>query len=164
MNSAQAKHKLELSTPSDREIVMTRVFKAPAQLVFEALTQPHLIRRWLLGPEGWAMPVCEVDLRPGGRFHYVWRNESEQKEFGLHGTYREIVLGKRIVHVENFDESWYPDDCTITTTVDERDGATTLTLTLEFVSREARDAALESGMDKGVAASYDRLEQMLRES
>jgi uncharacterized protein YndB with AHSA1/START domain len=164
MSSAQAKHKLELSTPSDREIVMARVFEAPPELVFDALTQPHLIRQWLLGPEGWAMPVCEVDLRPGGRFHYVWRNDSKQKEFGLHGTYREIVLGKRIVHVENFDESWYPDDCTITTTVDEHDGGTTLTMTMEFVSREARDAALESGMDTGVAASYDRLEQMLPES
>jgi uncharacterized protein YndB with AHSA1/START domain len=164
MNSSAARHQLELATPNDREIVMTRVFDAPVSLVFDAFTKPELIRRWLLGPEGWLMPVCEVDLRAGGTFHYLWRNESEQKEFGLHGSYREIVPGERIVHVENFDEPWYPDDSTVTTTFVERDGATTLTLTMRFVSREARDTALESGMERGVAASYDRLEQILARS
>jgi uncharacterized protein YndB with AHSA1/START domain len=161
VNNVGARHALELSTPSDREIAMTRVFDAPRHLVFDALTKPELIARWLLGPEGWAMPVCEVDLRAGGTFHYLWRNDADRKEFGLHGTFREITPPERIVHSENFDEPWYPNDATVTTTFEERDGQTTLTLTMLFVTREARDEALESGMETGVAASYDRLEQLL---
>jgi uncharacterized protein YndB with AHSA1/START domain len=161
MTSFAARHQLELSMPNELEIVMTRVFDAPASLLFDAFTKPELIRRWLLGPEGWTMPVCEVDLRAGGSFHYQWRNEADQNEFGLHGTYREIVPGERIVHVENFDEPWYPDESIDTTDFVERDGISTLTMTMRFVSREGRDVALESGMEKGVAASYDRLEQLL---
>jgi uncharacterized protein YndB with AHSA1/START domain len=161
MKPSAARHQLELSTPNDLEIVLTRVFDAPANLVFDALTKPELLARWLLGPDGWTMPVCEVDLRTGGTFHYRWRNEAENQEFGMHGTYREIVPGERIVHVENFDEPWYPDDSTVTTTLVEGNGITTLTLTMRFVSREARDTALASGMEKGVVASYDRLEQIL---
>jgi uncharacterized protein YndB with AHSA1/START domain len=162
VNHIEAQHALELSTPSDREIAMTRVFDAPRSLVFDALTKPELIARWLLGPEGWAMPVCEVDMRVGGTFHYVWRNDADRKEFGLHGTYREITPPERIVHFENFDQPWYPNDAQVTTTLEERDGQTTLTLTMLFVTREARDEALESGMETGVAASYDRLDQLLR--
>ncbi|MGA8099215.1 MAG: SRPBCC family protein [Candidatus Cybelea sp.] len=163
MTSFAAKYHLELSTPNELEIVMTRVFDAPASLLFDAFTKPELIRRWLLGPDGWTMPVCELDLRTGGSFHYQWRNEADRNEFGLHGIYREIVPGKRIVHVENFDEPWYPDDSIATTEFVEGDGITTLTMTMRFVSREGRDVALESGMEKGVAASYDRLEQLLGE-
>jgi uncharacterized protein YndB with AHSA1/START domain len=152
---------MELTTPSELEIRMTRVFDAPRNLVFDAFTKPELIQRWLLGPDGWVMPVCEVDLRVGGTFHYVWRNDAEDREFGLHGTYREIDAPSRIVHVENFDQSWYPDDATVTTLFTEQDGATLVSMTILAASSEARDTALASGMDKGVARSFDRLAEVL---
>lgn len=154
-------HRLDVTTPGDREIVMTRAFNAPRMLVFDAFTKPELINRWLLGPDGWTMTVCEVDLRPGGTFHYVWRNDAEGAEFGLRGEYREITAPARIVHAERFDQSWYPGDAIVTTTFDESGGTTTVTLHTSFDSREIRDGALESGMDKGVAASFDRLERIL---
>jgi uncharacterized protein YndB with AHSA1/START domain len=159
--SAQAKPQLAIATPSDREIVMTRVMRAPRALVFDAFTKPEMIKRWLLGPDGWSMPVCDVDLRVGGTFHYVWHNDSDGKEFGLHGTYREIMPHERVVHAENFDQPWYPCDVLVTTVFTERDGSTTVTMTQLFDSREGRDAAIESGMEKGVAASFDRLEELL---
>jgi uncharacterized protein YndB with AHSA1/START domain len=161
MNPAGAKHTLEITTPTDNEVVMTRAFDAPRNLVFDAFTKPELIRRWLLGPDGWEMPVCDVDLRAGGTFHYVWRNDAEDREFGLHGTYHEIDAPSRIVHVENFDQSWYPDDATVTTAFTEQDGTTRVSMTIFQPSREARDQMLASGMDKGVARSFDRLAEIL---
>jgi uncharacterized protein YndB with AHSA1/START domain len=161
MSPMESKHALQLTTPSDREIEMTRTFDAPRELIFDAFTKPELLQRWLLGPEGWQMPVCEVDLRVGGGFHYVWRNESDGKEFGMHGRFREIAPPDRIVHVENFDEPWYPGEATIETTFEEHDGVTTLRLLMRFETTAARDAALESGMERGVAVSYDRLETIL---
>lgn len=152
---------LEISTPGDREIVMKRVFAAPRERVFEAFTKPELLQRWLLGPDGWSMPVCEVDLRAGGTFRYVWRNDADGMQFGLHGTYRRIEPNERIVHVENFDEPWYPGDAEIETTFEERDGATTVTMTQRFETPDGREAALQSGMEKGVVASYDRLSKIL---
>jgi uncharacterized protein YndB with AHSA1/START domain len=161
MNHTDARDHLEMTTPRERDIVMTRKFNAPRSLVFDAFTKPDLIRRWLLGPDGWSMRICDVDLKPGGTFHYVWHNETDGKEFGVHGTYREIVRPDRVVHAENFDEPWYPGDAIVTTAFDESSGATTVTMTMSFESREARDGALESGMEKGVAASYDRLAGIL---
>jgi uncharacterized protein YndB with AHSA1/START domain len=159
--SVQAKPQLAIATPSDREIVMTRVVRAPRALVFDAFTKPEMIKRWLLGPDGWSMPVCDVDLRAGGTFHYVWRNDSDGKEFGLHGVYREVTPHERTVHAENFDQSWYPCDVIVTTVFAEHDDSTTVTMTQLFDSREGRDAAIESGMEKGVAASFNRLEKIL---
>jgi uncharacterized protein YndB with AHSA1/START domain len=160
MTPAPAKRELQVTT-NDCEIVMTRTFDAPRAAVFDAFTKPELIRRWLLGPDGWSMPVCEVDLRVDGTFHYVWRNDADGQEFGLHGTYRAISPGERIEHVGNFDQPWYPDDSTTTTAFAEHDGSTTVTMTQRFVSRQARDVALESGMTGGVAESFDRLESVL---
>src|SRR5262245_49332205 len=96
---------LQVTTPTEREIVMTRVFNASRGLVFDALTKPELIRRWLLGPDGWSMPVCEVDLRVGGSLRYVWRNAAGQ-EMGMRGVFREIVRPARLVHTEVFDDPW----------------------------------------------------------
>jgi uncharacterized protein YndB with AHSA1/START domain len=95
--------KLTLTTPSDREVVMTRVFDAPRALVYECHTKPELVRRWLLGPPGWSMPVCEIDLRVGGEYRYRWRSKESGHEFGVAGVYREIVAPERIVHTELFD-------------------------------------------------------------
>ena len=157
----QTMQKLEVTTPSDREIVMTRILNAPRNLVFDAFTKPELIRRWLLGPDGWSMPTCEVDFREGGSFRYVWRNDDDGQQFGLHGVFREIRPVQRIVHAENFDEPWYPGDAIVTTDFTENDGATTVTMTILYETRDVRDMAIQSGMEKGVARSYERLADLL---
>ena len=162
MNHTQPQHKLEVTTPSDREIVMTRVFNAPRALVFDAFTKPELIKRWLLGPDGWSMPVCDVDLRAGGRYTYRWRGNTGEGEFGVSGVYREVVRPERILHTERFDEN--PSEAQITTTFVEHNGSTTATMTIVYESREIRDMVLETGMDTGVATSYDRLAGLLDES
>ena len=151
-------------TPSEREIVMERVFNAPRNLVFDALTQPALVQRWLLGTTGWTMPVCEIDLRIGGTYRYVWRRTSNGKEMSVRGFYREVARPERLVYSESFDESWYPGEAVVSTMLIERDGKTTLTSTMHFESREARDSVVASPMERGVAESYDRLADVLAAS
>jgi uncharacterized protein YndB with AHSA1/START domain len=150
---------LQVTTPSDHEITMTRSFDAPRTLVFEALTTPALVQRWLLGPAGWTMPLCEIDLRVGGAYRYVWRNDEKGMEFGTGGVFREILAPERLVHTERMDGT--PGEALVTTSLVEQDGRSTLTQTMRFDSKEARDGALQSGMEKGVAVSYDRLEGLL---
>ena len=157
MNDARA---LTLTTPGEREIALTRAFAAPRHLVFEAFTRPELLRRWLLGPPGWSMPVCEIDLRVGGAYHYLWRG-ADGTEMSVRGVYREIAPPGRIVASERFDQAWYPGEALTTIELVERQGETTLTLTILYESREARDVALRSEMEKGVTASYDRLAELL---
>lgn len=152
---------LKLTTKGDREIVMTRDFNAPRRLVFDAFTKPELVKRWLLGPPGWSMPVCEIDLKVGGAYRYVWRRDSDGSEMGMGGVYREIVLQERIVSTEVFDKAWYPGEAVGTLVLSEQGGKTTVTQTVLYQSREARDGILKSGMESGVAASYDRLAQLL---
>jgi len=150
----------KIEPSGERKIVMTRVFDATPDILFDALTKPELVKRWLLGPPGWSMPVCEIDLKVGGSYRYVWHNE-DGREMGMGGKYREIVRPERIVHSEKFDEAWYPGEALVTTTLVEKGGSTTLTTTMLMESREARDEVLESGMESGVAVSYDRLEEIL---
>jgi uncharacterized protein YndB with AHSA1/START domain len=157
MNAAET---LQVTTPTEREIVMTRVFNAPRHLVFDAWTKPELIKRWLLGPPGWSMPVCEIDLKVGGRYRFVWRKE-DGTEMGMGGIYREIVAPERIVNTELFDVDWTGGETVETLVLTERDGRTTATKTTLYSSQEARDAALKTGMEDGVAVSYDRLEELL---
>jgi uncharacterized protein YndB with AHSA1/START domain len=151
---------LKLTTSGDREIVMTRVFDAPRRLVFDAFTKPELVKRWLLGPPGWTMPVCEIDLKVGGTYRYVWR-KSDGHEMGMGGVYREIAAPERLVATERFDEAWYPGEAVGTLVLSEQGGTTTITQTMLYQSREARDAVLKSGMEQGVAQSYDRLAELL---
>jgi len=151
---------LIVTTPSDREISMTRVFDAPRHLVFDALTKPELVKQWLLGPPGWRMPVCEIDLRVGGSFRYVWRNQ-DGREMGMRGVYREITSPKRLVGTERFDDPWYSGEAVGTHVLVEQDGRTTLTLTVLYESKETRDGVLKSGMERGVEAGYDRLAELL---
>src|SRR5713101_1818807 len=125
---------LKVTTRGDREIVMTRDFDAPRRLVFDALTKPELVKQWLLGPPGWSMPVCEIDLRVGGTYRYVWRN-TNAKEMGMGGVFREIVVPERIVNTEKFDEAWYPGEAVGTAVLIERGGMTTLTQTVLYVSQ-----------------------------
>ncbi len=149
----------KIAPSGQREIIMTRVFDAPRDLVFDALTKPDLVKRWLLGPPGWSMPVCEIDLKVGGKYRYVWRNE-DGREMGMGGTYREIVRPAKLVHTELFDEARYAGESLNTWTLTEKNG-TVLSVTTRYEIRETRDDVLKSGMETGVAASYDRLDEIL---
>ena len=151
---------LKVTTRGDREIVMTRLFDAPRRLVFDALTKPELVKQWLLGPPGWSMPVCEIDLRVGGAYRFLWRGP-DGTEMGTRGVHREIVVPERLVATERFDEAWYPGEALITYVLVEQGGKTTLTLTVLYESREARDAVLKTPMEHGIAMSYDRLAELL---
>src|SRR5262245_56568680 len=155
--------KLDISTAGECDIVMTRAFVAPRALVFDAMTKPALLQRWLLGPEGWTMPVCEVDLRVGGAYRYVWRN-SDGREMGMGGVFREVAPPARVVSTEKFDEAWYPGEALNTLELSEKKGVTTLRNTFRYQSRAARDAVLKSGMERGVSASSDGPEDILKAS
>jgi uncharacterized protein YndB with AHSA1/START domain len=151
---------LKVTTPTDREIAMTRVFDAPRRLIFDALTKPELLKQWLLGPPGWSIPVCEIDLKVGGAYRHVWRG-ADGTEMGMRGVYREIVPPERLVATEKFDQAWYPGEAVGTIVLVEEGGKTTLTQTIRYESREVRDAVLKTPMERGVAASYDRLAELL---
>ena len=153
--------KLKITASGDREIVMIRSFNAPSALVFDAFTKPELLRRWLLGPPGWTMPICEIDLRVGGKYRYVWRNVNNGNEMGMGGVYREVAPPERIVATEKFDESWYPGGAVVTFVITEQAGRTTVTQTILYDSREAREAVLKSPMESGVTAGFNRLEELL---
>jgi len=152
---------LKLTAPGERAIVMTRVLDAARSMVFDTFTKPELVQRWLLGPPGWSMPVCEIDLRVGGSYRYVWRHERDGRTMGMGGVYREIVVPARLVSTEEFDEAWYPGEAIGTIVFEEKRGKTTVTQTVLYVSREARDGVLKSGVESGVSASYDRLAELL---
>ncbi len=151
---------VEVNTPSDREIEIVRTFAAPRQLVFEALTTPDLVKRWLTGPPGWEMVVCDIDLRVGGSFRYVLRGD-DGTEMGWGGSYREIDPPVRLVHTELFDQDWTGGETVVTTTLSERDGVTTLTMRILYSSQKARDGALETPMTDGLGQSFDRLEDVI---
>jgi uncharacterized protein YndB with AHSA1/START domain len=150
---------LTVTSVGDCELLFTRDFEAPRALVFEALTRPALLQRWLLGPGGWTMPVCEVDLRPGGKFRYVWRKGGV--DMGLNGTFLEIVPPDRIVHTEIFDEDWTGGESVVTTTLRETNGRTTLSVTVRYASAAAREGALKTGMVDGMSGTYDRLAELI---
>ena len=160
-NAVKNAETLQITTPTDREIVMTRVFDAPRRLVFEALTKPELLKRWLGVRRGWSMAVCEIDLRVGGALRYVWRKDSKGIEMGMRGVYREIVPAERIVNTETFDDPWFPGEALDTMVLVEQGGKTTLTTTVLYDSQEIRDGVLKSGMERGVAESYDQLAEQL---
>ena len=147
--------KLKVATPGDRDVVVTREFNAPRRLVFDAHTKPELIKRWLLGPPGWTMPICEVDFRVGGKYRYGWAHP-EQPAFEMSGVFREIVVPERIVNTERFMDS----EALITLVLTEKAGKTTLQLTMRFPDKAARDAAIATGMTDGMEQSYARLDEM----
>ena len=161
--------KAQVTLPSDREVQVVRSFKAPRALVFRAFTEPGLIRRWMLGPPGWSMPVCEMDLRVGGSYRWQWRSDSEDKEFGFFGTFREVQTPSRIVHIERYDPgtmgSPYPEsgEAIIATSFSEEGGITTVTTLMDYGSKAARDAALQSGMTDGMEQSYQLLDQLVQQ-
>jgi uncharacterized protein YndB with AHSA1/START domain len=147
------------TTPSDREIRLTRLLDAPRHLVFEAMTRPEHIRQWWgILDEGYSVPVCEVDLRPGGTWRYVGRTPKGEL-VAFYGEYREIAPPERVVFTEIFEP--FPDSPSLVTAVlTEEQGKTRLTVTALYPSPEVRDTVLETGMEKGAAISYDRLEEV----
>ena len=152
---------VDVSTPSDREIRVARTFDAPAKLVWDCHTKPELIRRWMLGPPGWSMPVCEVDLSVGGAYRYRWRSDADGTEFGSSGIHTEIVPFEKIVTTERMEG--FDGEAVNTLVFEEKDGRTTATITMLFASKEARDGALQSGMSDGMAMGYDRMDDILVE-
>ena len=159
------KNKLTVSTPSDHEVLVTRVFDAPIELVWDCHTKPEHVRRWMLGPDGWSMPVCEIDLRVGGKYHYRWRNDADGTEFGFNGVHREIEAPRRIVTVERPDGADEAEGGALNTLVlSEQAGKTTLTLGMVFGSKEARDGALATGMTDGMEAGYQRIDELVASS
>ena len=151
---------LEISTPSDRKVVIRREFDAPRELVFDCHTKPDLVRRWLLGPPGWTMPVCDIDLRVGGRYRYVWRGPDGQ-ELAVGGSFRLIERPARIDTTELFDQDWTGGETTVITRFTEAGGRTTATLTVLYSSKQAREGALATGMTEGMEAGYQRLDELL---
>jgi uncharacterized protein YndB with AHSA1/START domain len=153
---------LKVVPKGDREIVMTRVLDAPRKLVFDAFTKPEILKKWFYGPDGWTLAVCRIDLRVGGKYRYVWRGK-DGTEMGMGGVYKEVVPPERIVATGKFDEAWYPGEEVVATVLVEKAGKTTVTQTVQYESREARDAVLASGATAGVEMGYERLEKMLGE-
>jgi uncharacterized protein YndB with AHSA1/START domain len=149
----------DVTMPSDVEIRMTRLFSAPRALVFEAMTRPEHIRRWwgCLG-DGYSVPVCEVDLRPGGKWRFVNRHPNGEAEF--YGEYQEIDAPSRLVFTEVFAD--YPDVVsTVSTDYTDEGDRTRMTVTVRYPSQEVRDMVLSTGMARGAALSYDRLEELV---
>jgi len=157
----------QVSLPSDREVRVTRQFKAPRTLVYRAHTEPALIQRWMLGPPGWSMPVCEMDVRVGGAYRWRWRSDEDGKEFGFYGTFREVEPNAKLVHAESYDPGdvggSMPDSepAIITAVFTESGGVTTLTTTMLFPSKDARDGAVSTGMTDGMEMGYQRLDELL---
>jgi uncharacterized protein YndB with AHSA1/START domain len=147
------------STPSDDEIVMTRVYDAPRKLVFDAWTNPEHLPRWF-GRRGWTLPICEVDLRPGGAWRFALSGPNG-RSMGMHGVYHEIAPPDRLVYSEALDG--YEGETINTLVLTEQDGKTTITCTSRYPSKAARDAMLRTNMMIGAASSLDRLSAFIAE-
>jgi len=148
-----------ISTPSDTEVVMERIVAAPRELVWEAFTSSEHLPNWMLGPEGWTMPVCELDLRPGGAWHIEWRNTEDGREMEMNGVYREVEAPERLVQTESWGGDW-PETLN-TMVLTQEDGRTRITTTVVYPSKEARDAAIATGMADGADRSFDLLDELL---
>ncbi len=158
----------EVTLPSDAVVRVVRSFHAPRELVYRAYTTPDLMKRWLLGPPGWSMPVCEMDVRVDGTFRWRWRSDEDGSEFGFHGTFLEVDAPARLRNTEFYDPGDIGGDmgqdegpALVTVSLDERDGVTTLTTDIEYPSRKSRDAALSTGMTDGMELSYQNLDALL---
>jgi uncharacterized protein YndB with AHSA1/START domain len=156
--------KAEVSLPSDREVKVVRSFKAPRALVYQAYTEPKLMKRWLTAMPGWSMPVCEMDVRVGGAYRWRWRSD-DGAEFGFTGVFRDVEPAARLAHTQVYDPGDMGgdmgDESLITVEFSEKEGVTTVTTLMDFGSKEARDAAVATGMTDGMEMSYARLDDML---
>lgn len=161
---------LEVTLPSDREVRVTRSFNAPRQLVWDAHTKPELVRKWMLGPPGWTMPVCEMDVREGGKYRWRWKSEEDGKEFGFFGTFTEVGAPSRLAHDEYYDPGDIGgampsgDPCEVSLELSESGGVTNLVCVMKFASKEARDGAVSTGMTDGMEIGYARLDDMFKQA
>ena len=163
----------EVTQPSDREVRVTRTFHAPRQLVWDAHTRPELVQQWQTGYDGWDMPVCDMDVRVGGKYRWQWKNRDDGRQFGFFGTYTDVDGPSKLVYEEYFDPgdvggagdigAAMPvgDPCIVSLELTEQDGVTTLVCNMTFASKEARDGAVSTGMTDGMEFSYGRLDEML---
>ena len=146
------------ATPTDRDIVITRVVEAPRRLVWKAWTSPEHLPQWMSGLEGWTMPVCEIDLRPGGAWRYGWRGP-DGAAMEMQGSFREIIPPEKLVTTERWGPEW--PETVNTLTLVESGGRTIISLTVAYPSKEARDAALQTGMKDGMDLTFARLDRYL---
>ena len=156
----------EVSTPSDREVLVKRSFDAPVDLVWQAYTDPALMRRWLTAMPGWSMPVCEMATHVGGKYRWRWREDEKGVEFGFTGEMLEVALHTKIVHTQLFDpgnlgESMGGEPSIITVTFNETNGITNVTTLIKYASKADRDAAMSTGMTDGMEMSYQSLDGVL---
>jgi len=151
-----------VTTPTDHEIVVTRVFDAPRDIVWESMIKPELLKRWLFGPPGWSMVTCAQDQKVGGTFRWAWRN-TDGTEIAMHGVYREIMPPERLVRTESFDIGCpsQSGEQLATLVLTERGEKTGLKMTLVYPTKAARDATIASGMEHGMASGYNRLDGLL---
>lgn len=156
------KNQIKVTASGDREIVITRTFDAPRDLVWEAMSKPAFLKRWLFGPDGWVMTTCEEDQRPGGAFRWAWEGPNGAGMV-MSGAYREVSPPERSVRTETFEMGCGPQcgEQVCTLVLLERGAKTDLTITVAYPSKEARDGAAASGMEHGMAAGYDRLDDVL---
>jgi uncharacterized protein YndB with AHSA1/START domain len=154
------------SLPSDTEVLVQRSFDAPAPLVWRAYMEPELLRRWCTGMPGWSMPICEMDMRVGGKYRWRWRSDDNSQEFGFFGDVLEVVPHAKIVHTQAFDPgdlgvSMGGEPSIITVTFQETNGVTHVTTTIKYASQADRDAAFSTGMTDGMEMSYQNLDEVL---
>jgi len=155
--------KLSVTTPTDTQLVMTRPFDAPPELVWKALTQPALIRKWMFLPPGWTMTSCEEDIRVGGKFRWTWDGPDGQPAMVMHGVYREVIPHERLTRTETFEMGCGPamGEQLATLAFKRAGSGTIVTITCTYATKADRDGAVASGMEHGVAAGYDQLEALL---
>lgn len=158
MTATKPTRELKVTTPSDTELVLTRWFDAPRELVWRAYTEAEHLEAWMLGPEGWTMKVLELDLRPGGRWHYRW-SRADGSRMEMTGEFREIVAPERLVHTEQWGEPWA--ETLNVNVLTEHEGGTLLVSTMHFPSKEERDKAAETGMADGAGRSFDLMDELL---
>ena len=152
--------KLTLKTEADKHIVVTRRFVAPPEAVYRAHTDPKLVQKWLLGPEGWTMPVCICEARPHGKIRYEWANE-KGSGFYVTGEFIELEPYRRIVHVERMHLPDATPDNQVETRFEADGTGTLMTMRMTLPDVETRTRMLSTGMERGMEASYVRLERML---
>lgn len=151
---------LSVSTPSDLEIHVERMFDAPADLVFDCYTTPDLVRRWLNGPDDWSLSTCEIELQPGGNYRYIWSGP-DGESMGMVGTFHEIEPPVRLVTTEQFDDDYGMGKMLITTIFHPEGERTRLSQAILFESKAQRDAAVATGMADGMGMSFNSLGSLL---
>lgn len=153
--------------PTDCDVRVVRTFNAPRQLVWDAHTKPELVKRWQ-GFEDWDMPVCDMDVRVGGEYKWQWKNRDDGSQFGFFGTFSEVNTPSKLVHAQYFDAGNMDyamptgDPCIVSLELSEQNGVTTLICNLTFVTKEARESAVSTGMTDGMEHSYTRLDDLFK--